>query len=155
MRMAGQSGQTSTEYMLVVSVVVVAVVAGAYTFVPAFNNGVRSLADDVERILGGDGIGGQGGRNAAGDTMSGQGGGEAPSSGDRGPSISMDGLDQVADNGNNPFNYILKDLGKDLGKDLLPIFDQGTQVAVAPTDSPSGDAVVIAIAPIRAGPPSS
>ena len=38
--------------MLLIGVVVIAVVAGAYTFVPTFNNGVRELAFDVAEALG-------------------------------------------------------------------------------------------------------
>ena len=132
MRVSAQSGQTSTEYMLVIGVVVIAVVAGAYTFVPVFNNGVRALAEDVERILGGDGINGQGGRN----------GGDSGTLTDpnRGPSISMDGLDQVADNGNNPFQYIIQDLGKETYKNLGPVIDifgGGTQVAALDVAPPA------------------
>ncbi len=51
MRLARQEGQTATEYMLIISVVVIAVVAAAYAFVPTFKDGVNSLADDVESIL--------------------------------------------------------------------------------------------------------
>lgn len=46
-----EHGQTATEYMLLIGVVVIAVVAGAYTFVPTFNNGVRELAYDVAEGL--------------------------------------------------------------------------------------------------------
>lgn len=48
-----ENGQTATEYMLIVSVVVIAVVAAAYTFVPTFQQGVADLADDVSTILDG------------------------------------------------------------------------------------------------------
>ena len=37
--------------MLIVSVVVIAVVAAAFTFVPTFRDGVQDLATDVETIL--------------------------------------------------------------------------------------------------------
>jgi Flp pilus assembly pilin Flp len=47
----GQEGQTATEYMLIISVVVIAVVAAAYTFVPTFQAGVSDLANDVKTIL--------------------------------------------------------------------------------------------------------
>ena len=47
----GEEGQTATEYMLIISVVVIAVVAAAYTFVPTFKKGVAELASDVETIL--------------------------------------------------------------------------------------------------------
>ena len=65
------SGQAGTEYMLVVSVCVVAVVAAAYTFVPSFTTGVTDLASDVsvmldEHRIASDTMGGYGNdRNAA------------------------------------------------------------------------------------------
>ena len=46
-----EQGQTATEYMLIVSVIVIAVVAAAYSFLPSFQKGVESLAKDVESIL--------------------------------------------------------------------------------------------------------
>jgi Flp pilus assembly pilin Flp len=48
----GEEGQTATEYMLIISVIVIAVVAAAYTFVPTFQQGVAKLAGDVASILG-------------------------------------------------------------------------------------------------------
>ena len=53
----GEEGQTATEYMLIISVVVIAVVAAAYTFVPTFQQGVADLASDVKTILDGGKIG--------------------------------------------------------------------------------------------------
>ena len=53
----GEEGQTATEYMLIISVVVIAVVAAAYTFVPIFQQGVKDLAEDVKTILDGGKIG--------------------------------------------------------------------------------------------------
>ena len=50
-RMNAERGQSSTEYMLLVSVVVIAVVAGAYAFVPSFQAGVFDLSNDVSSIL--------------------------------------------------------------------------------------------------------
>ena len=50
-KLHSESGQGATEYMLLISVVVIAVVASAYTFVPTFERGVKGLAFDVERIL--------------------------------------------------------------------------------------------------------
>jgi hypothetical protein len=44
-------GQTATEYMLIISVVVIAVVAAAYKFVPLFQQGVEKLGADVKDIL--------------------------------------------------------------------------------------------------------
>src|SRR2546422_11043148 len=46
-----EEGQTATEYMLLISVIVVAVVAAAYLFVPTFQQGVQKLAEDVSTIL--------------------------------------------------------------------------------------------------------
>ncbi len=46
-----ENGQTATEYMLLVSVVVIAVVAAAYVFMPAFKDGVMKLSEDVSTIL--------------------------------------------------------------------------------------------------------
>ena len=57
---ADESGQTATEYMLIISVIVIAVVAAAYVFVPTFQNGVQSLATDVSTILDGGCINGCG-----------------------------------------------------------------------------------------------
>lgn len=46
-----EDGQTATEYMLIISVVVIAVVGAAYAFVPAFQQGVAQLGADVADIL--------------------------------------------------------------------------------------------------------
>src|SRR3954464_12952752 len=51
MRWSGQKGQSSTEYMILVSVVVTAILSAAYTFVPTFEVGVNGLATDVQSIL--------------------------------------------------------------------------------------------------------
>lgn len=45
------AGQTGTEYMLIISVVVIAVVAAAYTYVPEFQAGVETLGTKVMTIL--------------------------------------------------------------------------------------------------------
>lgn len=55
-----EEGQTATEYMLIVSVIVVAVVAAAYVFIEPFQKGVQDLANDVKTILKGGFINGQG-----------------------------------------------------------------------------------------------
>jgi len=55
-----EAGQTATEYMLIVSVVVIAVVAAGYEFVPTFQEGVQALATDVSTILDGGCINGCG-----------------------------------------------------------------------------------------------
>jgi Flp pilus assembly pilin Flp len=46
-----EEGQTATEYMLIISVIVIAVVAAAYIFMPAFKDGVEALSNDVSSIL--------------------------------------------------------------------------------------------------------
>lgn len=48
---ADESGQTATEYMLIISVVVIAVVAAAYTYVPEFQAGVMALGTKVMTIM--------------------------------------------------------------------------------------------------------
>lgn len=50
-RSSRSAGQTATEYMLIISVVVIAVVAAAYKFVPLFQEGVEKLGSDVKDIL--------------------------------------------------------------------------------------------------------
>lgn len=52
--------------MLLVSVIVVAVVAASYTFVPTFREGVASLAKDVSTILDTGKIGGAGANRSGG-----------------------------------------------------------------------------------------
>ncbi len=46
-----EEGQTATEYMLIISVIVIAVVAAAYVFIDPFQKGVKKLARDVQTIL--------------------------------------------------------------------------------------------------------
>ena len=46
-----RSAQSTTEYMLLLSVIVIAIVAAAYVFVEPFQEGVNSLALDVQGIL--------------------------------------------------------------------------------------------------------
>lgn len=46
-----EGGQSTVEYMLLISVIVIALVAAAYAFVPIFQNGVEDLAKDVRAIL--------------------------------------------------------------------------------------------------------
>lgn len=48
-----ESGQTATEYMLIISVVVIAVVAAAFVFVQPFQDGVNALGTKVMTILDG------------------------------------------------------------------------------------------------------
>lgn len=65
-------GQTATEYMMVVSVIVIAVVGAAYAFVPTFQVGVQELGYDVSAILSNQGST-RGGFGTAGGTVSGNG----------------------------------------------------------------------------------
>src|SRR4051794_22390877 len=72
-KMRRHSGQTATEYMLLLSVLVVAVVASAYVFVPEFQGGVAALAQDASVMLatgqvGGIGFSRTGVSNAGSDT---------------------------------------------------------------------------------------
>lgn len=46
-----EDGQTTTEYMLLISVIVIAIVAAGYAFVPEFQQGVADLARDVKQML--------------------------------------------------------------------------------------------------------
>jgi Flp pilus assembly pilin Flp len=46
-----ETGQSTVEYMLLISVIVIAIVAAAYVFIPTFQQGVQALADDVKSIL--------------------------------------------------------------------------------------------------------
>ena len=46
-----EGGQSTVEYMLLISVIVIAIVAAAYVFVPVFKQGVEDLAGDVKKIL--------------------------------------------------------------------------------------------------------
>jgi Flp pilus assembly pilin Flp len=46
-----EDGQSTVEYMLLISVIVIAIVAAAYVFVEPFKQGVQDLANDVKRIL--------------------------------------------------------------------------------------------------------
>ncbi len=47
-----ESGQGATEYMLIIGVIVLAILLAAYSFVPVFEEGVKSLADRVKNVLG-------------------------------------------------------------------------------------------------------
>ncbi len=49
--MRARRGQSATEYMLLISVIVIAIVAGAYVFVGTFRSGVDTLANDVSYFL--------------------------------------------------------------------------------------------------------
>jgi Flp pilus assembly pilin Flp len=46
-----EEGQSTVEYMMLISVIVIALVAAAYAFVPVFQQGVQDLANDVKGIL--------------------------------------------------------------------------------------------------------
>ncbi len=55
-----EEGQSTVEYMLLISVIVIAIVAAAYIFMPTFQSGVEALAQDVSSILDTGKIGGTG-----------------------------------------------------------------------------------------------
>ena len=46
-----EAGQSTVEYMLLISVIVIAIVAAAYVFIDPFKQGVQDLANDVKKIL--------------------------------------------------------------------------------------------------------
>ena len=46
-----EEGQSTVEYMLLISVIVIAIVAAAYVFNEPFKQGVLDLANDVKKIL--------------------------------------------------------------------------------------------------------
>jgi Flp pilus assembly pilin Flp len=46
-----EEGQATVEYMLLISVIVIAIVAAAYVFITPFQQGVAKLAQDVSSIL--------------------------------------------------------------------------------------------------------
>jgi len=47
----GRQGQSTTEYMLLISVIVIAVVAAGYAFVGSFQDGVEVLGSEVSKTL--------------------------------------------------------------------------------------------------------
>jgi len=46
-----EAGQSTVEYMLLISVIVIAIVAAAYVFIEPFKQGVQDLGNDVKKIL--------------------------------------------------------------------------------------------------------
>ena len=46
-----RSGQSTVEYMLLISVVVIAIVAAAYVFLDPFQSGVEELGNEVGNAL--------------------------------------------------------------------------------------------------------
>src|SRR3954469_16738264 len=92
-----RSGQTSSEHMLVISVIVVAAVAAAYTFLPDFQSGVASLGSDVSSILATHQMAGVGGSGAG----SGSGPQVAAAEGDtvKAPPVGYDGTGADAGSG--------------------------------------------------------
>ncbi len=59
-RFKSQRGQGATELMLVTSVIVIAVVASAYTYVPMFKVAVFNLSEQVQMMLDSGTVGGVG-----------------------------------------------------------------------------------------------
>jgi hypothetical protein len=64
-RPGSRSGQSGTEYMMLISVVVIGVTYAAYTFIQPFENGVEDLGNDVKEILSTGSIGGVGRSNGS------------------------------------------------------------------------------------------
>jgi len=48
---ADEEGQSTVEYMLLISVIVIAIVAAAYVFIEPFKQGVLDLGKDIKKIL--------------------------------------------------------------------------------------------------------
>lgn len=46
-----EGGQSTVEYMLLISVIVIAIVAAAWVFIKPFEDGVKDLGMDVKKIL--------------------------------------------------------------------------------------------------------
>jgi len=46
-----EEGQSTVEYMLLISVIVIAIVAAAYVFIDPFRQGVLDLGKDIKKIL--------------------------------------------------------------------------------------------------------
>ena len=55
-----EEGQSTVEYMLLISVVVIAIVAAAYVFLPFFQEGTEELGKDYKEAAGSGKIGGVG-----------------------------------------------------------------------------------------------
>lgn len=53
--MFGRRGASTTEYVLLISVIIVAIVAAAYVLVPMFEEGTDAVAQDVKALLAGEG----------------------------------------------------------------------------------------------------
>ena len=47
----GRKGQSTTEYMLLISVIVIAIVAAGWVFVGSFQDGVDALGNEVSKSL--------------------------------------------------------------------------------------------------------
>ena len=45
-----EAGQSTVEYMLLISVIVIAIVAAAYVFIEPFKQGVLDLGKDVKKL---------------------------------------------------------------------------------------------------------
>jgi len=46
-----EAGQSTVEYMLLISVIVIAIVAASYVFIEPFKQGVLDLGKDIKKIL--------------------------------------------------------------------------------------------------------
>lgn len=97
-------GQTGTEYMLVISVVTIAVVGAAYAFVEPFSQGVNDLGNDVKEILGGESIGGVG--RDSGNTVNGTNpSSDAPNEGEGPSNMGTPSYDGRSFSNNDTFAY--------------------------------------------------
>ena len=52
MKIRKRSGQSTVEYMMLISVVVIAIVAPAYVFIPYFQEGTEDMGSDIKHTLG-------------------------------------------------------------------------------------------------------
>lgn len=50
-RPAPRRGQSSTEYLLVIAVLVLSLLVSAWLFMPGFESGVQGLEADMEKLL--------------------------------------------------------------------------------------------------------
>lgn len=132
MTFRSESGQGSTEYMLVISVIVVAVTAGAYLFVPQFRTGSEALAGDVSRILATGEVGGVGlNRGGGGSTNSANGSGAGGANNGRNPTPAVTG------GRSNPTGGPAAPLGQPIPIPAAPMFNRDSGDAVSPGQSSS------------------
>ena len=44
-------GQSTVEYLLVISVVVIALIAAGYSFLPSFKSGYKAMSNDTKTVI--------------------------------------------------------------------------------------------------------